>query len=268
MGGRVIFVTGCASGIGRHLVGAFMRRGDAVIASDVAFVRLEEAGREDGWDGARVLTVALDVVDPASWEAALDAAELRFGAVTHLVNNAGVLMPDWVVNVSDVDVHRQLDINVKGVVFGTRAAARRMVERGRGHIVNIGSLASLSPVPGLSIYAASKFAVRGFSLSAALELSESGVAVTVVMPDAVATPMLDLQKGRTEAALTFSGGKALSATDIERALVSVFEKRPLEVAIPESRGMLARVANLMPGVGRTIAPLMRRIGESNRMKGR
>lgn len=245
-----------------------MRRGDAVIASDVAFAKLEEAGREDGWESGRVLAIELDVVEPASWEVALDRGEARFGPVTHLVNNAGVLMPDWVINVADMDVHRQLDINVKGVVFGTRAAARRMVERRQGHIINIGSLASLSPVPGLSIYAASKFAVRGFSLSAALELGEHGVAVTVVMPDAVATPMLDLQKGRTEAALTFSGGKALSGVDIERALLSVFEKRPLEVAIPESRGMLARVANLMPGVGRAIAPLMRRLGESNRKKAR
>jgi len=268
MSGRVLFITGCASGIGRHLVGAFLRRGDAVVASDVAIDRLVAVGREDGWDVSRVSEVRHDVTDPVSWELALDAAEQRFGPVTHVVNNAGFLAPDWVVALTDSDIHRQIDINVKGVIFGTRAAAKRMVARKSGHIVNIGSLASLSPVPGLSVYAASKFAVRGFSLSAALELAKDGVAVTVVMPDAVATPMLDIQKARREAALTFSGGRALSGVDIEAALVRVFAKRPLEVAIPESRGMLARLANLVPGVGQKVLPLMRRIGEKHQARTR
>lgn len=265
---RVVFITGCASGIGRHLVGALARRGDSVVASDLDYPRLVAVAAEDGWDEARVLVLRLDVADPASWENALESAESRFGVVTHLVNNAGVLSPDWVANLDERDVHRQVDVNVKGVIFGTRAAARRMQAHRRGHIVNIGSLASLSPVPGLSVYAASKFAVRGFSLSAALELANTGVAVTVIMPDAVQTPMLDLQKVRTEAALTFSGGRALGGEDIEKALLTAFAKRPLELAIPESRGLLARVANFAPGVGKVLAPMMRRIGERNRHRGR
>jgi 3-oxoacyl-[acyl-carrier protein] reductase len=212
------------------------------------------------------MVLRLDVVDPVSWESALESAESRLGAMTHLVNNAGVLSPDWVVNLGDVDIHRQIDVNVKGVILGTRAAARRMKARGSGHIVNIGSLASLSPVPGLSVYAASKFAVRGFSLSAALELADAGVAVTVIMPDAVQTPMLDLQKVRTEAALTFSAGRALGGEDIEGALLMAFAKRPLEVTIPESRGLLARMANVAPGIGRVLAPVMRKIGERNQRR--
>lgn len=257
---RVLVITGAASGIGRHLVKAFSGRGDKVLATDVSYPRLVEVAEEDGWPDAAVAVARLDVVDPVAWEGALDLAEARFGDVTHLVNNAGVLSPDWLVHANEADIHRQLDVNVKGVVFGTRAAARRMVERGSGHILNMGSLASLSPVPGLSLYAASKFAVRGFSLSAALELKSKGVAVTVVMPDAVATPMLDLQRGREEAALTFSGGQALTPADIERSLLVAMKTRPLEVALPVSRGALARLANLAPGIALVLEPMMRKLG--------
>lgn len=258
---RVVVVTGAGSGIGRRLVAVLSGRGDRVLATDVSYPRLVDAGQSDGWSEHRVAVRHLDVVDPAGWEAALDFAEGRFGALTHVVNNAGVLSPDWLVNAKDEDIHRQLDVNVKGVVFGTRAAARRMVERKSGHIVNVGSLASLSPVPGLSLYAASKFAVRGFSLSAAMELAEFGVAVSVVMPDAVQTPMLDIQKGRDEAAVTFSGGAALSPDVIAKAILESFEERPLEVTLPAGRGVLAKLVGLSPGLGAKIAPMMRRRGQ-------
>ncbi len=140
---------------------------------------------------------------------------------------------------------------MKGTVLGTRAAARRMVPAGKGHIVNFGSLASLAPVPGLCLYTASKFAVRGFSLAAATELARHGVAVTLVMPDAVQTPMLDLQLEYEEAAMTFSGDRPLTVEDIERVLVErVLPKRPMELTIPLSRGSLARFANAAPEMSR------------------
>jgi 3-oxoacyl-[acyl-carrier protein] reductase len=258
------FITGAASGIGRHLVLAFAKRGDRVVASDLDLGHLTEASRRDAWPDS-VLPCALDVTDAAAWESALDATEARFGAPpTRLINNAGVLAPDWITEVSTADIHRQLDVNVKGVIFGTRAASRRMGQG--GHIVNIGSLASLAPVPGLSIYAASKFAVRGFSLSVALELAPRGLAVTVVMPDAVETPMLDLQRPRPEAALTFSGARPLTPADIDAALLEVFRKRPLEYAIPDSRGFLAKIANFAPDLGRRLAPMMRARGLRNQRK--
>ena len=76
----------------------------------------------------------------------------------------------------DEDVHRHFDVNVKGVIFGTRAAAARMIPQGHGHVVNIASMAALAPIPGLALYSASKYAVRAFSLAAAEELRAHGVA--------------------------------------------------------------------------------------------
>lgn len=262
-----VFITGAAGGLGRHLVGAWSRRGWRVTATDLDGHGLTAIGRQDGWS-RNVVALAHDVTDAARWQAVWAEAEAKNGAVDILVNNAGFLAPDWVTAQTNRDVDLHVDVNVKGLIHGCRVAASSMVAAGRGHIVNIGSLASLAPVPGLALYAASKFAVRGYSLSIAAELADKGVAVTVVMPDAIATPMLTLQEARDEAALTFSGGRVLSPADIEAVLDDVFLRRPLEVSVPRPRGALAKAAALAPELGLRLAPLLRRIGAKVQAKRR
>src|SRR5205823_4569252 len=110
-----------------------------------------------------------------------------------------------------------------------------------GHIINIASMAALAPIPGISLYSASKYAVRGFSLAAAQELRAHGVYVTVVCPDAVQTPMLDAQLAHDEAAATFSGPRLLTVEEVGRAIIGQgLARRPLEIYLPPSRGWLAR----------------------------
>lgn len=257
--GRVVLVTGAGSGIGRALAIALAGAGDRVVATDVNEAGLSALAREE--PGPRLAIHRLDVRSEGQWEEALDFAEDAFDAADVVLNVAGVLKPAWVHAILPSDIDLQIDVNVKGVILGTRAAARRMVPRKRGHIVNFGSLASLAPVPGLSVYAASKFAVRGFSLAAATELAALGVAVTVVMPDAVETPMLDLQVEYEEAALTFSGDAPLTTADVVRLLVEeVLPKRPLEAAIPAGRAALARLANAAPEMSARLAPMLRKKG--------
>ncbi|MFW5925836.1 MAG: SDR family oxidoreductase [Myxococcota bacterium] len=264
---RATLITGSASGIGRHLTGALARAGHRIAATDVSTDALRAAAEAEGWPEDRVFTQPLDVRDPDAWETALDALEDRFGPVDLVLNVAGVLEPGWVTSIEADDIDFHLSVNVKGLVLGTRTAARRMVERGQGHIVNFGSLASLAPVPGLSLYSTSKFAVRGFSLAAAIELRDEGVAVSLVLPDAVRTPMLDLQVDYEEAALTFSGGRALTVEQIEEALVKeVLPHRPLEVALPVSRGLMARAAGIFPAMAAFTRPLLTRIGRQTQAR--
>jgi NAD(P)-dependent dehydrogenase (short-subunit alcohol dehydrogenase family) len=260
-------ITGAASGIGRHLTGLLARHGFRLLATDANEQGLEQAAREEGWPADRVVPHPLDVRRPNAWEAALDTLEQHHGPVDLLLNVAGVLKPAWVADIADADVDLMIDVNVKGVIYGTRAAARRMVPRGQGHIVNFGSLASLGPVPGLGVYSTSKFAVRGFSLAAAVELRERGVAVSLVMPDAVQTPMLDLQVGYEEAALTFSGSRALTVEDIGEAVVQrVLTTRPIEIALPTGRGLLARLAGDFPEAARSLRPLLVRTGRRHQAR--
>ena len=99
--------------------------------------------------------------------------------------------------------------------------------------------------------------MRGFTLAAATELRAHGVAVTLVMPDAVETPMLDKQVGYDEAAMTFSGPRPLTVEDIERLIVdTVLPHRPLEAALPLSRALLARIANAAPAAVQRLAPAL------------
>ena len=254
-------VTGAASGIGRRLVGDLAKRGHRVLATDQRSEALATAAREDAWADGRVRCRQLDVRDPDAWEAALDEAAEAWDGLDVVMNVAGVLRPAWIAECTLADVDLHVDVNVKGVILGTRAAARRFLDAGGGHVVNVASLASLAPVPGIGLYAASKYAVRGFSLAADQELRSRGIAVTTVCPDAVRTPMLDLQVGYDEAAITFTAPRFLEASDVSRLILGrVLEKRPVLVAIPRRRALLARLADLFPGIARVLTSRLTRQG--------
>lgn len=262
-----ILITGAASGIGRHLAGRLLEDGHRVVCTDIDREAVEQWIGEGDYPQRQVCVQRLDVRQPDDWAEAFDRACEQFDQVDVLMNVAGYLKPCWLEKVTDADVDMHIDVNVKGVIYGTRAAAARMVERGDGHIINIGSLASLTPVPGLSLYGASKFGVRGFSLSVAEELRAKGVDVSVVMLDAVKTPMLDLQVDHEEAALTFSGRRPLELSEVEQLMVEdVLKQRPLEVTLPRTRGWLARFAGLVPDVVRLMQPLLERRGRNAQQK--
>lgn len=254
-------VSGCASGIGRHLAHRLLERGARVCATDLDDEALRAHAEAAGWPGDRLRLARLDVTDPEAWETVAGAADSAWDGLDVVMNVAGYLRPGVAHEATDEDVHRHFDVNVKGVVFGTRAAARRMIPRRRGHIVNVASMAALAPIPGISLYSASKYAVRAFSLAAAEELRPHGVAVTTVCPDAVRTPMLELQADYEEAALTFTAPRLLTVEDVARVVLGrVLDERPLLVAIPRRRAWLARLADVFPSTARRIAARLERRG--------
>jgi len=267
--GRVTLVTGAAGGIGRALAGRLAAAGDRLVLTDAAAGPLADVAPALG--EGRALRRALDVRDPAAWEAVVAEARARFGRLDVLIQSAGVLRPARFHEAALDDVVRQLDVNARGVALGTRVAAAAMVEQGAGHVVNVASMAALAPIPGLACYSASKYAVRALSLAAADELRPYGVAVTVVCPDAVQTPMLAAQVGEAAAALTFSGPRILSPDEVARAIVErALVRRPLELWLPRRRGVLARFADVVPRVGFRLGGGLRRRGlaRMERLKGR
>ncbi|MBK8263314.1 MAG: SDR family oxidoreductase [Nannocystis sp.] len=244
-----IFLTGAASGIGAHLADTFLKKpGHRVFATDIAHDRLRARAHDHAWPADRSELAALDVRDPEAWRTTYDAAIARFGAIDLHLNVAGYLRPGWILDQDPAQIDEHLDINLKGVIHGATIAARHMVPRRSGHIINIASLAGIAAVPGIALYSAAKHGVRGFSLALAQELAASGVAVTVLCPDAVQTPMLDLQVAYDEAALTFSGPRPLTVEEVTQAILTrVLPRRPIELAMPPSRAWMARLAALFPG---------------------
>jgi 3-oxoacyl-[acyl-carrier protein] reductase len=254
------FVTGAASGIGRALASAIARRGDALIATDRDLAALERAAAP--WPRDRVWLRRLDVTDADAWEAIVAVAEQHAGPIDVLVNVAGFLLPGWTHEIDESAFDKHFDVNVKGVVLGMRAVLPGMIARRAGHVINVASLAALAPIPGIALYSASKYAVRAYSLAAAQELKPHGVDVTIVCPDAVRTPMLELQRDYEEAAMTFSGPRVLEPEEVVRAILDATVSRPLEVYLPRHRGWLARAADLVPRAAMRIGPMLSKRGRA------
>lgn len=247
---RSFFLTGCASGIGKHLSGLLVEDGHRLFATDVNIDALTDHARKEGWPADRVVTATLDVRDPEEWESVFAKAVEQFGHIDVCMNIAGVLLANWVQDAPRNEVDAQIDINLKGVIYGTQVAARHMVERGEGHIVNIASLAGVAAPPGLSIYAASKHGVRGFSIAAALELRKSGVFVTAVCPDAIDTPMANISKENEAGAMFYSAPQLLTVEGIGRLLMKkVLAKKPMTFSTPKGRSILSHASNLFPSLG-------------------
>jgi 3-oxoacyl-[acyl-carrier protein] reductase len=268
---RVIFLTGCASGIGRSLARRLHAEGNLLVVTDVNEAGLRQVIDAEGWtDPGRVMVRALDVRDPVAWRAAIGAAIDQWGRIDVLINVAGILVAAWAHEATDQDVDRTLDINAKGLMHGTNAALRHMIARKHGHIVNVASLAGIVPVPGLALYSASKHAARAYSIAVGQEARKHDVFVTAVCPTVVETPMMDAQVDREEAAFTFSGRRALTVEEVTTAIVDrAMVKKPLELVldVPRSgQGLAAKVGNALPALAFWMSGWIARTGHAHQAR--
>ena len=181
----------------------------------------------------------LDVADKESFEAFLAAAEEQHGRpLDILVNNAGIMPNAAFLDQPDHIDRLTMDINVFGVIHGLRLAAPGMIERGRGHIVNVASLAGKFPLKGLAVYNASKYAVVGLTAATRLELDKTGVSVSAILPSAVKT---ELSSG-----IDFGLLPAVEPEDIAAAVLKSVRSRAAEIAVPNYVGAATKIVPLMP----------------------
>lgn len=241
---NVTLITGAGSGIGQHLAQTLSGLGHSLCLIDLNLHETKKILPES----KRLLHLTVDVRDTDSWQMVLQETIAYFGHVDYLVNCAGIVQPAFIYNAPLSDVDRHFDINAKGSIYGTKIIGDYMKQQGSGHIINIASLAAIAPVPGIALYSASKFAIRGFSLAAAFEYEPFGVTISVVCPDLVKTPMYDLElQFNEETALVFSGDlKSLLPADVTRAILNVMKTKKREICIPAARGHLAKLAALWP----------------------
>ena len=187
-GNSVAVVTGAASGIGRAVAHRLAQEGIAGIAiSDIDETGLKETAAGLGLYGLPVSTHVLDVSDLEAVTRFKDEVLARHGRVTHLINNAGVGLIGTFEHVSIEDFKWLVGINFYGVVYCTKVFLPTLLEQERAHIVNVSSVFGLIAPAEQTAYAASKFAVRGFTESLRHELSDTGVSVSCVHPGGVKT---------------------------------------------------------------------------------
>jgi len=235
LNGKVVAITGGARGIGKATGQALVRRGCRVAIGDLDLALAEETAA--GLGGGTV-ALALDVSDRSSFEAFLDEAERQLGPLDILVNNAGIMPVTPFVEESEESIHRQIEINLIGVIHGTQLAMRRMMPRNSGHIVNIASQAGKVPTPGIATYSATKHAVVGLSDAVRQELRGRDIEVSCVMPTVVNTELT--------AGVGQKWVKPVEATDVAEAIVGALEVPHFDVFVPKSNGALIRSAALMP----------------------
>ncbi|OHV04976.1 SDR family oxidoreductase [Mycobacterium talmoniae] len=244
---KVVAITGAARGIGLATAKAFLANGAKVAIGDLDAELAEKVAAELGAEpGATVVGLSLDVTDPDSFAAFLDEVEAQLGPLDVLVNNAGIMPTGLFVDESPSMTRRMIDINVHGVVNGSRLAAARFMLRRAGHIVNIASLAGVTGEPGLATYCGTKHFVVGFTESLHRELHPYGVGVSTILPGIINT---ELSAGTRVPGWAKPLGTA-EPEEVAAGIVSAVTKdRPLKV-VPAALGGILTSMSLLPAKAR------------------
>lgn len=238
LAGQTAAITGGARGIGRATAQALARQGMRVAIGDLD---LQTARATAAELGRSAIALPLDVTDRASFTAFLDEAEQQLGPLQVLVNNAGIMQVGRFVDEDDLTARRMIDINLGGVILGTKLALARMVPRNRGHIVNISSQAGKYGAPGGATYSATKHAVIGLTeaVRGELRLMRADIDVSYVMPFVVNT---ELGSGLGQA----RGMRALQPADVAEAIVDALQRRVVDVWVPKSSRTTQLLGTLLP----------------------
>ncbi|WP_257457994.1 SDR family NAD(P)-dependent oxidoreductase [Archangium lipolyticum] len=185
---KVVVVTGGGNGMGRELVLALLSKGASVAAVDINASALEETRQLAGKNQDRLATYITNITDRAAVDALPGQVISRFGAVDGIINNAGVIQP--FVRLKDLDyaaIDRVMNVNLYGTLYMTKAFLPHLLARPEAHITNISSMGGFLPVPGQTIYGATKAAVKLLTEGLSSELLGTNVKVTVVFPGAIGT---------------------------------------------------------------------------------
>ena len=254
----VAIITGAGSGIGLHFAQTLFEQQYKLCLVDVNLEGIKSAMPVSD----KIMFKTMDVRSVEAWQNILQDVLQTYGHVDYLFNFAGIVQPGFIYDTDIANIDKHLDINAKGSMYGTKIVGDCMKGQGSGHIINIASLAGIAPVPGIALYSASKFAIRGFSLAAAYEYKPFGVTISVVCPDLVKTPMYDLELEYTnETALVFSGNiQALLPADVTDAILKLMQSKKQEICIPASRGRLAKLAALWPWLADRVRASLTRKG--------
>ena len=214
--GKVALISGGARGQGEAEARLFVAEGAKVVIGDI----LEAEGKQVADDlGDDALFVPLDVTDEGSWAAAVTAAEERFGPVNVLVNNAGILSFGAIHRIDRAEFEKVMSVNVTGVLLGIQAVVPSMKKAGGGSIVNISSTSGLQGLPFLGAYASSKWAVRGMSKVAAIDLGPKGIRVNSVHPGGIDTPMIAGTDGEAPYYKRLPVGRIGAASEVAHAVL-------------------------------------------------
>lgn len=258
---RSAVVTGGARGIGRAIALELLGRGYQVVVTDID----EAAAKATAAEIGAPLGLGLDVRDQYATRGVVEEARI-LAPLGAFVCNAGVAFDETLPDLTDDQVHALLDVNVLGVVWGSRVATEVFRQQARegvkgGDIGIVASLSAHGPVPGLSLYAATKAAALSLATSLSVELKKDKILVHAVCPDGVDTKMVADMHQDGQARELIGSGTFLQPVQVAHALVGMFGTRRVYRTLPASRGVLMRFTSIAPGPLMRAEPLLRRAGK-------
>ena len=248
--GRAV-ITGAGAGLGAAIAERLASRGLQVVVADIDLAAAEATAERIG---AGAVARHLDVSDLAGCRALASEGE----GLAVWCNNAGILAtgPGW--ELAESARRRLFDVNVHGVINGTTAALEQMRRAGRGHVLNVASLAALTPAPSETLYGATKHAVLAFSMGTQLDLiaaGERGVRISTICPDGMWTPMLH-ERARDPDAWPSWSGTMLRPEQVADATVALLDRPRMVRSIPRHRALQLRLFAAQPDLGARLLPAM------------
>ena len=254
---KTVVITGGSEGVGAAAARLFAEAGANIMLVARSRKNLDTIADELR-DKTRVKVFAMDVTDVDACADMLKKAAFEFGGIHILVNNAGYHARGNVENVDAAELARIIDVNLRAPIMLSRMVIPYLRDSEEGVIINVGSMAGRTPVPGSTTYAASKAGLRSFSIALGEELRETGIKIGLVSPGPVDTGfiMADLDK---TADITLSQPMS-TAEEVAQTILDLCGNNQREVAIPRVTGFLTTINYLFPWIGRLLRPMLDKKG--------
>ena len=256
---KVVIVAGATGGIGKSTCALLAREGASIVAVAGDPKKLPGLKRELREYEDRIVYLSLDLRRYHDWGMVAETALRAFGRIDVLINCVGMIVPGGFDTLSPSEVELVVNTNVLNVMYGVRYVLPVMKAQGRGHLITLGSLGSIVPMPFESLYCATKFAVRGFCLSLREELRGTGIEVSLVSPGPVETQMLRRESKSDRSTMAFVE-QPLDPGRVAEAILRTIRKPSTDTTLPVQSRAFALLMDAFPALFTAVYPLLNFIG--------
>jgi short-subunit dehydrogenase len=255
---KVVIVTGGSGGIGSAIV-------NKLASYDTKVFAVYYRNITGYYYDENICWIQADITIPEDRDRLLSFTLQKFGKIDFLINCAGYLEPGEFSSLDANQISKMIELNLSSTIIFTHKALAIMKQQRSGHIINIGSLGGIVPMPYSSVYSATKFALRGFSFSLAEELKGAGIKMSLITPGSVITKMLDYEAQADNSAMSFVS-KPIRPEKVADAVLKVIHNPRVELIIPRSQSLGSKLLVFSPKVFSIAYKLLHRLGLSGKRK--
>ncbi len=256
---KVIIITGGTGGIGAAICQLLKNQGAIIVSASRGINPTQSLNRKTNEIGNESLWIQADLNSFKSWNDLINSVQRKFHRIDILINCVGMLIPGSFESLTEHEIEYVTQTNILSIMYGVKAVLPLMRKQKYGHIINIGSLGGMIPMPYEATYSATKFAVRGFSLSLSKELQETGISVSLISPGPVRTKMLELEATDERSTIAFVN-KPLEPVQVAKAIINLINHPTVEVVLPKLTGKLTAIACHTPKLFSAVFPILDFIG--------